>query len=80
MTTQNFHSRAIRDNKGDTKRMAMATNAIMEHYSSTPEEPKHNDYPVGPNSWCSYQGDQAKRTNLHKLIKNALPLAVVEVM
>lgn len=79
-TTQNFHSRAIRDNKGDAKRMAMAMHAILKHYSSTPEEPKDNDYPVGPNSWCSYQGDQANGTNLHKLIKNALPPAGVEVM
>ena len=60
--------------------MSKATHAILKHYSSTPEEPKHDDCPTGPNSWCSYQRNQANGTNLHKPIKNPLPDAVVEVM
>lgn len=79
-TIQNFYSRAIRVNKGDAKKMSKATHAILKHYSSTPEEPKHDDCPTGPNSWCSYQRDEANRTNRHKPIKNPLPDAVVEAM
>ena len=60
--------------------MFRATHAILKHFSSTPEEPKHNDCPTSPNSWCSYQHDQANGTNLHKPIKNPFPDAVVEVM
>ena len=60
--------------------MCKATHAILKHYSSTPEEPKHDDCPTGPNSWCSYQRNQANGTNLHKPIKNPLPDVVVEVM
>ena len=60
--------------------MSKATHAILKHYSSTPEQPKHDDCPAGPTSWCSYQRDQANGTNLHKPIKDAFPDAVVEVM
>lgn len=44
-TIQNFYSRAICDNKGDAKKMSKATHAILKHYSSTPEEPMHDDCP-----------------------------------
>jgi len=60
--------------------MAKATKAILKHYSSTIEEPKHEDCPVGPSSWCSYQRDLANGTSLHKPIKDPFPEAVVEVM
>ena len=79
-TIQNFYGRAIRDNKGNAKEMAKATHAILKHYSSTLEEPKHNDCPSGPTSWCSFQHDRANGTNCHKPIKNPLPDAVVEVL
>ena len=79
-TIQNFYGRAIRDNKGNAKEMAKATHAILKHYSSTLEEPKHNDCPSGPTSWCSFQRDRANGTNCHKPIKNPLPDAVVEVL
>ena len=79
-TIQNFYGRAIRDNKGNAKEMAKATHAILKHYSSTLEEPKHNDCPSGPTSWCSFQRDRANGTNCHKPIKNPLPDAMVEVL
>ena len=79
-TIQNFFGRAIRDNRGDAKEMARSTHAILKHYSSSVEEPKHDDCPAGAFSWCSFQRDIANGTNLHKPIKNPLSDAVVEVM
>lgn len=54
-TMQNFYGRAIRDNKGNAKEMSKATKAILQHYSSTVDRPRHDDCPAGPYSWCSYQ-------------------------
>lgn len=79
-TIQNFYGRSIRDNKGNAKAMARATQAILKHYSSSIENPRHEDCPEGPSSWCSYQRDVANGTTLHKPIKNPLPDAVVEVI
>jgi len=56
-TIQNFFWRAIRDNRGDAKEMARSTRAILKHYDSTVEEPKHDDSPAGASSWCSFQRD-----------------------
>ena len=77
-TLQNFYGFAIRSNKGNAKAMAKATQAILKHYSSTTDEPKHDDCPAGDTSWCSYQRDQATGKSTHKEIKNPLPKAVVE--
>jgi len=79
-TIQGFCGKAIRDNKSNAKEMAKATKAILKHYSSTEEEPKHEDCPAGSVSWCSYQRDIADGTNLHKPIENPFPEAVVEVL
>ena len=79
-TIQNFYGRAIRDNKGDARAMAKATRAILKHYSSTPENPQHDDCPEGQGSWCSYQRDVSNNTSLHKPIKNPLSPAIVEVL
>lgn len=72
--------RSIRDNKGNAKAMARATQAILKHYSSSIENPRHEDCPEGPSSWCSYQHDVANGTTLHKPTKSPLPDAVVEVI
>lgn len=79
-TFQNFYGKVIRENKGDAKAMSKATHAILKHYSSTPEEPRHDDCPKGSSSWCTYQKDMANGTNLHKPIKNPLCPAIVEVV
>ena len=57
--------------------MSRATHAILKHYSSTLENPNHEDCPAGKNSWCSYNRDVASGTNYHQPIKNSLPPAVV---
>ena len=53
--------------------------AILDHYSSTLEEPKHDNCPVGEKSWCSYQrslisGD----VNDHIPIKNPIVPAIYD--
>ena len=79
-TIQNFYGKCIRDNKNDPTGMSKATIAILDHYSSTPDKPRHDSCPQGINSWCSYNKDKALNTHFHKPIKNALRPAVREVM
>lgn len=75
-TFQNFYGKAIRDNKGDAAKMSQATHAILKHYSSTPETPRHEDCPTGPDSWCTYNNEKAT----HVPIENPVPPAVVDVV
>lgn len=77
---QNFYGKAIRDHKGDAAGMAKATHAILRHYSSTPENPHHEDCPQGAGSWCSYNRDLATGGNTHEPIKDPLPQAIVDVV
>lgn len=79
-TIQSFYGKAIRDNKGSASDMAKATHAILKHYSSSPDNPCHDDCPKGASSWCSYNRDKATASNQHVPIKNPLPPAVVKVM
>ena len=57
--------------------MSRAPHAILKHYSSTLENPNHEDCPPGKNSWCSNNRDAASGTKYHQPIKNPLPPAVV---
>ena len=57
--------------------MPRTTHAILKHYSSTLENPNHEDCPPGKNSWCFYNRDVASGTKYHQPIKNPLPPAVV---
>ena len=79
-TLQNFYGKAIRDNKGDAKAMSKATHAILKHYASTPEQPRHEDCPMGKDSWCSHNRDKATGQTTHVPIQDPLPEAVVKVM
>ena len=79
-TLQNFYGKAIRDNRGDAKAMSRATHAILKHYSSTPDQPRHEDCPVGKNSWCSFNRDKATGEKTHLPVKDPLPEAVIKVM
>ena len=60
--------------------MSRATHAILKHYSSTPEKPRHKDCPSGRNLWCSYNRDVATGEKTHVPIKNPLPECVVQLM
>ena len=75
-TIQSFYGKTIRDYKEDSSGMSRATHAILKHYSSTLENPNHEDCQPGKNLWCSYNRDVAPRTNYHQPIKNPLPPAV----
>ena len=77
-TFQNFYGAAIHSNKGNSKAMSKATQAILKHYSSSPENSKHEDCPEGETSCCSYNHDGATGQNAHKPIKNPLSQAVLE--
>ena len=77
-TFQNFYGAAIRSNKGNSKAMSKVTQAILKHYSSSPENSKHEDCPEGETSWCSYNHDGATGQNADKPIKNPLSQAVLE--
>ena len=60
--------------------MSRATHAILKHYSSTPEKPRHENCPSRRNSWCSYNRDVATGEKTHVPIKNPLPECVVQLM
>lgn len=51
---QNCYGKAIRNNKGNAAAMSKATHLILKHYSSTPENPRHEDCLGGEDSWGSY--------------------------
>lgn len=72
-------SKRLADGKG-LGGTGRSTQVILKNYSSSTDNPWHDDCPDGPSSWCSYQRDIANGTNLHKPIKNPLPDAVVEVV
>lgn len=77
---QNFYGKAIRDNKGNAAAMSKATHAILKHYSSTPENPRHADCPIGNESWYSYNRDLATGHTKHCPIQDLLPRTVVNVI
>lgn len=60
--------------------MSKATHAILKHYASTPEQPRHEDCPMGKDSWCSHNRDKATGQTTHVPIQDPLPEAVVKVM
>lgn len=77
---QNFYGMALRQHKGNAQGMAQATRAILKHYTSTTDNPQHEDCPTGKKSWCSFQRDIACNTSTHQPIKDPIPPAVVEVI
>ena len=77
---QNLYGHAIRSNKGRPKSMSKAVMASLKHYCSTIEKPQHEDCPVGPTSWCSFQRDIANNTHEHKPIKNPITPAIREII
>ena len=77
---QNFYGRAIRDNKNNPEAMSRETWAIIDHYSSTPDQPRHDKCPVGEKSWCSFQRDIATGQSTHIPTKWPFPDAVVNTL
>lgn len=77
---QNFYGKAIRDNKGNAAAMWKATHANLKHYSSTLENPQHEHFPAGKDSWCSYNRDVATGETMHCPIQDPFPQAVVKAI
>lgn len=77
---QSFYGLAIRKNKGDAAAMSKAAHAILKHYSSSLDNPCHEDCPQGRESWCSYNRDLATGQSTHRPIKDPLPPAIVKVV
>ena len=65
---QNFYGRAIKDNPNDIEMMRKRIFAILFHYSSSDEHPKHVHCPPGDKSWCFWQRAVAhgKEPGTHK--------------
>ena len=53
---------------------------ILDHYSSTVENLKHDNYPPVEKSWCSYQRDIATKQSLQKPVKLPLTDAILEAI
>ena len=77
---QNLYRRAIRDNVDDGKAISRCTWAILHHYSSTYDEPKHDGCPVGETSWCSFQCDKDTGQSLHKPVKYLFTPAIIKAV
>ena len=75
---QGFYGKCLRDNKGNVENMSKEVLAILYHYGSTEENPRHDHCPSGESSWCSYKRDEALNTSTHRLIKNPFHNAVIE--
>ena len=69
---QNFYGRAVRGDPNDLEAMPKYTWAILDHYSSTVENPKHHKCPPGGKGWCRYQRDIATKQSLHKPVNLTL--------
>ena len=69
---QNVYGRAIRDNKLEE------IWAILDYYSSTESNPKHDKCPKGEKSWCSYQRDQVTGSNTYISTKAPLPDVILD--
>ena len=54
--------------------------ATLDHYSSTFENPKHDNYPSGKKGWCRYQRDIASKKSLHKPLKWPFTDAILAVI
>ena len=77
---QSFYGHAIRNNKGNLKKMSKEMWAILHHYSSTTEKPMHSNCPMGSLGWCSYQGDTANGTNSYKPAKYPITESIAKVV
>ena len=60
--------------------MSKYTWAILDHYSGTVKNPKHDKCPPGEKSCCSYQREIATKQSLCKLVKLPFTDAILAVI
>ncbi|XP_070579632.1 uncharacterized protein [Ptychodera flava] len=77
---QVFYGIALRSNKGNVEEMSKQTQAILHHYASTQDEPRHDNCPTGEESWCKWQQDKATGKKTYRPLKNPLPAAVLNAV
>ena len=75
-----FFGKAIRDNKNDPVTMRRDILDILDHYSSTPENPRHENCPTGPKSRCSYNRDIATGESTHRPVLNPFSDSLYKLM
>ena len=76
---QVYFGKAIRQNTHSIRAMQTAVMAIWHHDKSTDDNPDHDLWPEGENSWCGFQRDIAKGTSDY-IHKNPIPEAVANVI
>ena len=76
---QNYYGIAIRSNVGNLSGMKKAIHASLMHCASSEARKQHDHCTTGSASWCRYQKDKAKNTNLYKH-GAGLPLEVISKM
>ena len=76
-TFQNFYGLAIKRNKGNPQAISAATMAILSHYK---ENPSHEDYPQGKDSWCSFNKDKATGENTYRPIKDRFQTQLLKLL
>ena len=77
---QFFFGKAIRKNKGNPQNMAKEIWAVLDHYSSTVDPPKHDKCPRGKNNWCPHQRDISTDQRTYRPAKWPLTKAIVDVL
>jgi len=60
-----YYGLAMRRNVNSIENMKKAIMATYYHMCSTNENPKHEDCPLGVDSWCKWQKSQAIDENFH---------------
>ena len=76
----NFFGTAIRKNNGNPQNMVKEIWAILDHYSSRVDQPKHNNCPKGQSSWYLYQRDILTGQRTYKPAKWPLTKVIVDVL
>ena len=76
---QVYYGKAIRENTHSINSMKQAVMAIWHHLKSTNENPEHDLYPPGADSWCGFQRDQANGTTDY-LHDHPIPEAVANAI
>ena len=77
---QSFYGHAIRNNKGNVKKISKEIWAILHHYSSTIEKPMHSNCPTVSLSWCSYEREISNGANSYKHAKYLVADSIAKVV
>ena len=77
---QNFYGKVIRENKREIQENEQELWAFSDHYSNTPENPKHSICPKGERFWYTFQRCIATEKKTYKPIKWSLSQAIIDAV